>query len=249
MRSTRIWLATAIGFIGIFPAAFAGCEANKMKASEVFKDRATIEMADAAQAGDAARVQAAAHEGGDPNAQGKDQITPLLYVMGSSVNKRGLAALLASGANPNLPSTGGVTPMSFAARAKDPELLRMFLKSGGNANLRDEEGLTLIGLAARDQRWDNVDSLLAAGADINALDNSGYTTVMRVALHQQYDRVAWMLEKGADPKPVSKIGDSLPRIVLDDPMPQTHPQYRWKQHVIEMLRARGYNMPQPQQHN
>lgn len=216
-----------------------------MKASEVFKDRATIEMADAAQAGDAARVQAAAHGGADPNAQGKDQVTPLLFVLGSSVNKRGLAALLASGANPNLPSTAGVTPMNLAARAKDPDLLRMFLKSGGDPNLRDEEGLTLIGLAARDQRWDNVETLLAGSADINAVDNSGYTTVMRVALHQQYDRVAWLLGKGADPQPVSKIGDSLPRIVTDDPLPANHPQYGWKLHVIDLLRARGYNIPRP----
>ncbi len=219
------------------------------KASEIFEDRATIEMAEAAQAGDAAGAQSAVHAGADPNAAGKDGVTPLVYVMGTTVNMHGLAALVVSGANPNLPSAGGVTPMSYAARARSTDLLRLFLKGGGDANLREEKGLPLIGLAAREERWENVEALLAGGAEINAVDKSGFTTVMRAALGQQYDRVAWLLDHGADHRPVSLSGDSLPAIAADDPMPANHPQYRWKQHVIGILRAVGYNIPSPQTSN
>src|ERR1700733_8690981 len=101
MKTPAVLMVAAMSFLGIIPAGLAGCEAKGMKASEVFQDRATIEMADAAQAGDAARVQAAARAGANPNAQGKDGATPLAFVLATTVNKRGLAALLASGADPN----------------------------------------------------------------------------------------------------------------------------------------------------
>ena len=249
MKTPAVLIVAAMSFLGIIPAGLAGCEAKGMKASEVFQDRATIEMADAAQAGDAARVQAAARAGANPNAQGKDGATPLAFVLATTVNKRGLAALLASGADPNLPTVNKATPMSLATRAKDPELLRLFLKAGGNPNLHNDEGLPLLGLAARDQRWENVETLLTAGADINAADEGGYTTVMQVALLRQYDHVVWLLNHGADPRPVSKIGDSLPAIVADGALPANHPLYASRNQVIEMLRARGYNIAlPPQQH-
>ena len=214
-----------------------------MKVTDAFTDSKEIALITAAQKGDVKGVQAAVHSGADPNARGKDNATPLLILLGTSVNKEGLAALLSEGANPDIPATRGIAPLVLVALAKDPELLRIMLKGGANPNLKGSAGEPLIWLAARDGRWENVDTLLKNGADINALDGSGYTTVMRVASLQQFDRVMWLIDRGADVRHVTHIGVSLVDFVSSDNTPPSSPQYEWRQKVIALLQAQGNRVP------
>jgi ankyrin repeat protein len=226
-----------------------GCEGNKMKATDAFTDPKTIALVMAAQKGDVEGVHTAVRSGADPNARGKDDATPLLVVLATTINKAGLAALLSAGADPSLPATRGVAPLTLVVRAKDPELLQIMLKGGANPNWQGSTGEPLIWLAARDDRWDNVDTLLKSGADINALDGSGYTTVMRVASLQQYDRVMWLIARGANVTHVTRIGVSLAEFIESDNTSPNSPQYAWKQKVIAALQSQGIKVQVPPAQN
>jgi ankyrin repeat protein len=227
-----------------------GCRESRMKASEAFADEKTIALVTAAQSGDVDGVHAAVRSGADPNACGKDDLTPVMFLLGSpTVNTAGMAALLSEGANANTPSTRGTAPLIIVARAKDSELLKIMLKGGGDPNLRGSAGEPLIWLAARDHSWGNVEILLQSGADINALDASSYTTVMRVASLQQFDKVMWLIERGADVRHVTGIGVSLAMIVANDQLQPGSPQYPWRQKVIDLLVEKGLMVPTQQRHN
>lgn len=209
------------------------------KASKYFSDPKMIQLVSSAESGDAPGVGVAVHAGADPNQRGTDDATPLLVVLSSTANKEGILALMRNGADPNLPSTQHIAPIILAARAKDPELLKMMLSARGNPNLRGSAEEPLIWLSAMDGRWQNVQTLLDAGANIDAVNGSGFTTAMNLASIQQYDRVAWFIQKGANLRVVARSGATLAVVVALVKVPVSSPQYAWREKVIQLLSAQG----------
>src|SRR5262245_3860406 len=96
--------------------------------------------------------------------------------------------LVAYGADPNLPSTGGTTPLIVAA------------------------GLGWVGNFSSNApgQWMNaVKFCIEHGADINAVDSKGYTALHGAAIRGDNDLVKYLLEKGAKIDAVTKAGDSV----------------------------------------
>ena len=215
------------------------CGNTKMKTKEYFSDPHVVTLVEAADRGDARGVAAAVAAGASPNAEGKEGITPFLFVLASSRNKTGLRALLQSGADPNRFTAGGMCPMVLAVRAEDPEFLRILLGGGGNANLKNASSEPVLQVAARDARWKNVEQLLEHGADINAVDGSSFTVLMNLVALRRYEQIGWLIEKGADVRVKTPNGTTLAQLVKKVTVRSDSPAFQWREKVIELLRERG----------
>ncbi len=164
-------------------------------------------LAEAAAQGDAGTVKRLVAEGANPNAvsaMGMPLIAWPLHV--GQVD--GVTALLANGADPQLPLTAadgrGQEPViAWAARLSDPAFLKAFLDHGGDANSRgDADGqVPLIHIARRQNNWEGVQLLVQRGADINApgYGDGGNTVLSFYAGIGAWERALWLIEHGADP--------------------------------------------------
>ncbi|MBW7911877.1 MAG: ankyrin repeat domain-containing protein, partial [Alphaproteobacteria bacterium] len=100
---------------------------------------------DAVKAGDIARVQKAAAEGGNVNyhrSWGAE--SPLTEAINAGKPDM-VAALLALGAKANLKmGYRETTPMSAAVKKGNADIMRLMLDAGGNADAKTETGLSLF---------------------------------------------------------------------------------------------------------
>src|SRR5262245_57411617 len=113
--------------------------------------------------------------------------TPFFRAAASS-DVDAMKILVAYGADPNRPSTGGTTPLIVAA------------------------GLGWVGNFSSNApgQWMNaVKFCIEHGADINAVDSKGYTALHGAAIRGDNDLVKYLLEKGAKIDAVTKAGDSV----------------------------------------
>jgi ankyrin repeat protein len=72
-----------------------------------------------------------------------------------------IKSLIEAGADPNIRTRGGVTPLMLAATG-DPEILRILIAAGADVNSRDDNGATALMRAVHD--IENASILKAAGA-------------------------------------------------------------------------------------
>lgn len=165
-------------------------------AADVFASTVVAELARAACNGDEVEVSAVLAAGANPNAQGYQGVTPLIWAT-QCQSAVGMRALLEAGADPNV-RFGITTPVLMAAASGDPEILRLMLAHGGDANARDVGGWnaleTAFSFGMQQRGWDNYYTLLAHGADVNA--RNGSTIAEFAAAMNQYDKVADLLDRG-----------------------------------------------------
>lgn len=115
--------------------------------------------------------------------------------------------LLAAGADPDLATRLGATPLYLAALDGNAALVAKLLTAGADANQRilsNQE--TALMFAARSGNVESVRLLLDAGAEINAKESYKETTALMWAAEQDHAGVAaLMTERGADTTATSKL--------------------------------------------
>jgi len=174
--------------------------ATSVDATQAFPDPRVAELADAAGAGDSARVAALAAAGVSVDAHGDKQVTPLQWAL-LEKSSRGLEALLAAGANPSEPGIDGDTVVHLAAMADDAKYLDLLLSKGADADARNgTTQATPLFAALRGAREPQFRALIKAGADVDAADRTGNRPLHYAAKTNQPGRVLDLLEAGADPR-------------------------------------------------
>ncbi len=104
-------------------------------------------------------------------------------------------------------STGGFTPLLFAARIGDVESARILLAAGAGVDESTEEDGTALVVAAASGREEMARMLLAAGADPNATDAFGIAP-LHYALHEGLMRIT-----SARPKSTDVLGWQRPNML------------------------------------
>ncbi|MED5622337.1 ankyrin repeat domain-containing protein [Ideonella sp. BN130291] len=211
-----------------------------MDARQVFATPAAAQLAEAAAAGDAARVRQLAAAGADPNASGDQGVTLLQWAV-LNKNVAGLNALLDAGADPVRPGTGGATVVHLAAMADDPAYLQALLARRVNVNLpHGRSGATPLMAALMGEREAQFRLLLQAHADTNRPDAQGNTALHVAAKINDAARVLDLLKAGADPHARNAQQATFQRylVMTPDNVLSAEEKLR-RQAVFDWLRAHG----------
>lgn len=154
----------------------------------------------AALRGSTAAVSALLARGTLVEVKSHDETTALGYaVSGSHPDVTRL--LLTAGANPNVASDDGVTPLMIAAAQpteKGREILRSLLAAGADTNAIDEDGDSALGYAVGYPQESILSALLAAGANAGHPNKKGETPLMLALEDGQLAVARVLLESGAD---------------------------------------------------
>lgn len=135
------------------------------------------------------------------NRQGMFERTPLMQAVRRG-NADEVRALLAAGANPNIPEWHNNTPLMHACQHGYTDIVRMLLAAGADVNARDVKGWTaLMGVCVsrNNPTTEIAEMLLAAGADVTPKDNRYHHNALVYASKSgKAEHVALLINAGAD---------------------------------------------------
>lgn len=198
--------------------------------AEVFEDPALRRAAAAAEAGDVAQLRAIDV---DLDTMAPGNVNLLMYEI-TAENEVAIRALLDAGANPNVLTPSGASPLMLSAIKPDSRFLALLLDKGGDPNLLDQAKEPILTQLVFHQQWDNILLLLDRGADINKTGPSGQTAAYLFGSLHQFDRVHALLERGADPNVKTAAGLDLRTFVTQRVAPDS-PQASWQKKVAERI--------------
>ena len=154
-------------------------------------------LADAAQAGDIAAVEALLQAGGDvdvPDSHGTTALHWATYRDDIAM----VARLIAAGADVNRANRYGATPLSLACVAANPAIVEPLLDVGAYPNLAAAGEPPLL-TCARTGRVETVELLLAHGANPNVTDDwKGQTALMWAVAEDHVAIIDTLVVHGAD---------------------------------------------------
>lgn len=119
--------------------------------------------------------------------------TPLLLACFRD-DSAAVAALLRAGAEPNVTSSEGDTPLRWWVAKKDYETVRQLLEAGAHKTINQFgglEGLTPLGIAASNFDIPMIELLLRAGAKPEAVDDYNKTARDHLPPRESRDPDAW----------------------------------------------------------
>jgi ankyrin repeat protein len=160
---------------------------------------AGADAANAAQRKDTAALRALLGKRVDVNATQADGTTALHWAVHWN-DAEAVTLLLRAGAKPAVANRFGASPLSEAASAGNPVVIKALLEAGADAKtLSTPDGETVLMTAARAGNVEAVRLLLDRGAEVNAREGyKGQTALMWAAAERHTGVVRLLLERGAD---------------------------------------------------
>ncbi|CAE7906829.1 ANK3, partial [Symbiodinium microadriaticum] len=129
-----------------------------------------------------------------------------LHAASAAGNAADVQRLIASGANVNRTTLGGVAPLHMAAHSGHAEVIARLLASAADVNQLAPGGTTALYIAAQGQHADAVARLLAGGASVNLPVDGGGTALHVAAQNGHTEAVAWLLAGSAEVDAVMEGG-------------------------------------------
>ncbi|CAE7492214.1 unnamed protein product [Symbiodinium sp. CCMP2456] len=129
-----------------------------------------------------------------------------LHAASAAGNAVDVQRLIASGANVNRTTLGGVAPLHMAAHNGHAEVIARLLASAADVNQLAPGGTTALYIAAQGQHADAVARLLAGGAAVNLPVDGGGTALHVAAQNGHTEAVAWLLAGSAEVDAVMEGG-------------------------------------------
>ena len=114
--------------------------------------------------------------------------------------------LIKAGADVNVQSNFGNTPLHFAAGSnKNPEVVTLLIKAGADVNAKNIDGKTPLHQAAYfNKNPEVITTLIKAGADVNAKNRNGWTPLDVAVISQKPKNAEVLLAAGG------KLGKDIP---------------------------------------
>jgi ankyrin repeat protein/CHAT domain-containing protein len=105
--------------------------------------------------------------------------------------------LLDHGADVNLPTVQGTTPLHIAAEVGDADVARFLIGRGARLETKDTEGRTPLAVAAGADKTELVELLSEAGASADPVAKDGSTPLLVAARHGNEALARQLLDRGA----------------------------------------------------
>ena len=147
---------------------------------------------------DGAKVRQLLENGADINAKTERQRTPLSLAAAMVFDIAPLKLLLDKGANPNIASIDGQTPLMYAARAGNLEAMELLLAKKAEPLAVAGSGAVALMAAAASRNAEAVKLLLEHGANVDAKTKRNETALSRAASRGAEDIVKLLLDEGAE---------------------------------------------------
>ncbi|MEE3645286.1 MULTISPECIES: ankyrin repeat domain-containing protein [unclassified Brenneria] len=215
-----------------------------MQASELFEPP-MVALLQSIRNSDEVAAKHQLSQGLNLNIQGKEGVTPLLWLIYETQDKKAVKLALKLGADPNYKDGYGDSAVNSVSGAKDPDWLRIVLDAGGDPNAIGHLGQPAIFSAINEECWADIKLLVERGADVNLTDGQKTTSAHYAAYLNQYDIVYWLIEHGAYVDTYSATGGSLAWRIhksLSIMSPKS-PQRPWALKVKQLLQQRGVKFP------
>lgn len=166
---------------------------------------ASTPLADAAEAGDTARVQRLLLEGANPAEAQADGMTALHWAV-RRADEQSVSRLLIAGADTEAATRYGVTPLGVACESGLSLIARQLLVAGADPNRCLAGGVSPLHLASRAGDRETVVRLIQAGAKVNAAERRGTTALMWASAAGHADVIDALLEAEAEIDKSTSIG-------------------------------------------
>ncbi|WP_298776637.1 ankyrin repeat domain-containing protein [uncultured Shewanella sp.] len=263
MLINKMWVISLVLFIGLLTASegeggamFSKDQFSKDQVSkidkkmqaQVFFEPEMAEVLIALQQGKQAQAQMLMSDHNlDLNVHGKDDITPLLWLIMVANNKPAAKLALDLGADPNFKRANGDNAVTMLAGGKDVAWLELILAAGGNANAIDRNGQPALFSAIGAESWDNIHALLDHGADVNLKDRSGRNSALYPAYIMKYEFSYFFIEQEADPFEFTTGGANLAwnihKKLTKGIIKSDSRQYPWVMKIKQHLINQGVEFP------
>ena len=238
MKIRKFFLFTIAGLL-IF---MNGCATNLLNGKTVrgtFSEESVASFVIAVTEGNYVEADRLVRTGTNVNATSEEGISPLLWIMSTTLDARKIEYLLKVGANPNYRDSTTLASARFLAAGGDRlDILEILLKSKGDPNILGPRGESPLMTAAGQFREKNIELLLKYGADINLHDQHNDTVAVKATSYGRFDWVAKFLDQG-----LTFNLQGLAKSVELRQVPPDSEQQRWKDKVIEMLKRKGVKFP------
>lgn len=140
-----------------------------------------------------------------------DKKISLLYKASNNKDIKGVENLLNMGANPNLATISGYTPLHLAAKLGDQDMMELLLTHKANINIKTNAGISPLMWAIQHKQLDFALALVAKGAALNTLDNKRNSPLsFALAFADSTDFTKKLIELGADPLAKELLGGKSP---------------------------------------
>jgi ankyrin repeat protein len=162
--------------------------------------------------------------------------TPITLAISLSYTKDIMKFLLDSGADLNLPSKTGRTPLVYAIQQRNYDAAKLLIEKGANVNAESDVAPLVFALSVQTRAGpvggDFVKLLLDNGANVNQQSKiDGSTPLIQVIKNAQNEYVVDFLNRGADPN-ISNSSESIVPLVLAI-------QYKLPLNIIRLLLEKG----------
>ncbi|UAY97623.1 ankyrin repeat domain-containing protein [Dickeya dadantii] len=236
------WWHCLLACLPLLTACQAG--GHSMQASELFQPP-MVALLQTIRKGDEAEARRQLAQGLNLNIQGKEGITPLLWLIYETQDKNAVRLALKLGADPNYKDGSGDSVVNRVSGVCDPDWLRIVLDAGGNPNAIGRLEQPALFSAIGEDRWADIKLLVERGADINLKDSLDRNSVLYAGYLNKYEIAYWLIEKGADITIYDATGSNMAWTVEDSlsVMPHNAASYPWGIKVRELLQQRGIKFP------
>ncbi|GGD12722.1 ankyrin repeat domain-containing protein [Halopseudomonas salina] len=219
----------------------AGQKVGGMTPQQAFSEPLVAELVVAATQNNFEKMDEKVQAGVDVNTIGADGVTPLIWQVYLR-NTRGAEKLLKLGADPNYRDEKlRVSALYLAVDANRVDLLDVLLRYKGDPNLIGPNGDSLLHQAVMRFCAECVRLLVEKyHANVNVQGSNGDTPANVAVGMGKFDLVVYFLQKG--------LNENLQNLALDVQIIKIPPESNGMKHklqVIDMLKARGVQYPDP----
>ena len=132
---------------------------------------------------------------------GRFMDTPLMIVCRRG-NLEKVDLLLKRGADANMPSSSGSTPLHIASFRAFRGIMKRLIAHEADISKQNGDGQTPAMLAAQSGDVEALSMLIDAGVDINVQDAEDYTAIVYALLSREHELTTYLLKKKPDINPV-----------------------------------------------